>query len=178
MGEKKEIESKVMKDVTAEISAKFGSLVVPATNPKMTTAQKAVANSYPHIEDKEWPVLINKLLDTFEVNNVDDNFVKRFRYYTLKDVNGDLKELKKKHQELAEALKTGSRITCLFSILTRLMRRADIKIIHKSKFYLFMKCLSDIIPGILWYMSCSDTNSVHTQASKLRTEILGLLSNE
>eukprot|EP01083_Nonionella_stella_P211894 765706_1 len=89
-----------------------------------------------------------------------------------------LKELKKKHQQLADALKTGSRITCLFSILTRLMRRADIKIIHKSKFYLFMKCLSDIIPGILWYMSCSDTNSVHEQASKLRRDILGLLSNE
>ncbi len=36
-----------MKDVTADISAKFGSLVVPATNPKTTTARKAVANSYP-----------------------------------------------------------------------------------------------------------------------------------
>ena len=138
MEEKRDTEEPTFKDITADVSAKFGSVVIPATNPKMTAAQKAVANSYPHIENKEWPNLINQLLTTFQVQKIDDSFVKRFHYYTLDDVNGDLKELKRKHQELAEALKTGSRITCLFSILTRLMRRADIDIIHKSKFYLFI----------------------------------------
>ena len=167
-----------MKDITTEISARFKSAVIPETNPKMITAQKAVANSYPHIEMEQWPKLIDSLLSTFQVTSIGETFVQRFHYYSLHEVDGDLDALKRKHQELRSAMKTGSRITCLFSILTRLMRRADIKIIHKSKFYSFMKCLADIIPGVLWYMSCSDTNSVHAEATKLRTEILGLLSAE
>eukprot|EP01084_Bolivina_argentea_P204624 349477_1 len=61
---KEEKEQKEEQDITHEISAKFGSSVIPQTNPKMTTAQKAIANSYPHIQDTEWPNLINLLLET------------------------------------------------------------------------------------------------------------------
>merc|ERR1711879_447352 len=60
-------EEEKMKDITTEISARFKSAVIPETNPKMITAQKAVANSYPHIEMEQWPNLIDSLLSTFKV---------------------------------------------------------------------------------------------------------------
>ena len=48
----------------------------------------------------------------------------RFHYYTLADVDGDLAELNRRHQQLAPTLETGSPFACLFHC--PLVRRADI----------------------------------------------------
>ncbi|ETO02721.1 hypothetical protein RFI_34692, partial [Reticulomyxa filosa] len=174
-------EAKSVEEKTSEIEpvkVKFGSAVVPGLSSGVAAAQNSITNCYQFLKKESWPSLINTLFQIFEIEKINEETVAKFQYSTLADVNGDVEELKKRHHQLAQALRLGSRITRLFSILTRLTRRGDVNIIHQSEFHKWMHCLTKLIPGILWFMTQCDSTEIHQQAAKDRQMLVGLYTDE